>query len=120
MKVVILTVLLAFVFVLLVGRWLDRRQLRSESVILHWLSDEKEHHGLEIRPEIGASVYIHLASMEERGLIVSRVEQDTPIEIMQNRGFRPRRLYSITASGLQKLTALVPSEDTATTRGDNP
>jgi DNA-binding PadR family transcriptional regulator len=76
----------------------------KEALILDLLRGA-ERYGLElVTASEGAlkrgTVYVTLGRMEEKGLIVSRVEDETPAN-----GGLPRRLYKPTAFGKQLLSA---------------
>lgn len=76
----------------------------KETLILDLLRGS-ERYGLElVTASDGAlkrgTVYVTLGRMEEKGLIVSRVEDETPVN-----GGLPRRLYKPTAFGKQLLSA---------------
>jgi PadR family transcriptional regulator PadR len=76
----------------------------KEALILELLG-RSERYGLElVAASDGAlkrgTVYVTLGRMEEKGLIVSRLEDETPAN-----GGLPRRLYKPTAYGRQLLSA---------------
>jgi DNA-binding PadR family transcriptional regulator len=76
----------------------------KEALILDLLRGS-ERYGLElVTASEGAlkrgTVYVTLGRMEEKGLVVSRVEDETPVN-----GGLPRRLYKPTAFGKQLLSA---------------
>ena len=76
----------------------------KEALILDLLRGS-ERYGLElVTASDGAlkrgTVYVTLGRMEEKGLIVSRVEDETPVN-----GGLPRRLYKPTPFGKQLLSA---------------
>jgi PadR family transcriptional regulator, regulatory protein PadR len=71
----------------------------KEAAILQLLSVEEELYGLQLvdRSEgqlKRGTVYVTLGRMEEKGLVCSRLEEETP-----KRGGLPRRLYKQTALG---------------------
>ena len=66
--------------------------------------------GIEIREHIenqtseempAAKVYVALSRLEDQGLVIARDENEWPA----GRRGRPRRIYSLTASGLRALRA---------------
>jgi DNA-binding PadR family transcriptional regulator len=76
---------------------------RKESLILQLLASGKEMYGLELvtssrRRLKRGTVYVTLGRMEEKGFIVSRVEDGPPPG-----GGLPRRMYRPTALGLRVL-----------------
>ena len=76
----------------------------KEALILELLRGS-ERYGLElVAASDGAlkrgTVYVTLGRMEEKGLLVSRLEDETPAN-----GGLPRRLYKPTAYGKQLLSA---------------
>ena len=80
------------------------RLSQKETLILELLRGS-ERYGLElVTASEGAlkrgTVYVTLGRMEEKGLIVSRIEEETPAN-----GGLPRRLYKPTALGKQLLSA---------------
>jgi PadR family transcriptional regulator, regulatory protein PadR len=76
----------------------------KEALILELLG-RSERYGLElVASSAGAlkrgTVYVTLGRMEEKGLLVSRIEDEAPAN-----GGLPRRLYKPTAYGKQLLSA---------------
>ena len=83
---------------------LNPRLSAKETLILDLLRGS-EKYGLELVTASGGAlkrgtVYVTLGRMEDKGLIVSRVEDDTPAL-----GGLPRRLYKPTAYGKQLRSA---------------
>jgi DNA-binding PadR family transcriptional regulator len=78
----------------------------KEALILSLLGRAREMYGLGL---VGASegglkrgtVYVTLGRMEQKGYVISRIEDEPP-----SNGGLPRRLYSATAHGRQILAAL--------------
>ena len=78
----------------------------KEALVLALLGHSKEMYGLEL---VAASagglkrgtVYVTLGRMEQKGYVVSHVEDETPAN-----GGLPRRLYAATGHGRQVLAAL--------------
>jgi PadR family transcriptional regulator, regulatory protein PadR len=78
----------------------------KEALILDLLRGAKERYGLElVAASDGAlkrgTIYVTLGRMENKGYVVSRVENETP-----SNGGLPRRLYTATPHGRQVLSAL--------------
>jgi DNA-binding PadR family transcriptional regulator len=77
----------------------------KESVILELLVRAREMYGLELVTASGGAlkrgtVYVTLGRMEEKGYVVSRLEEAPPAV-----GGLPRRIYAPTALGRQVLAA---------------
>lgn len=76
----------------------------SEAVILNLLDGQGERFGLDlVESSFGAlrrgGIYVVLHSMEEKGWVSSRLEDGPP----RRPGVEPRRLYSITTRGAERL-----------------
>jgi PadR family transcriptional regulator, regulatory protein PadR len=77
----------------------------KEHVILELLGKSREMYGLELVTESGGAlkrgtVYVTLGRMEEKGYIVSTLDDPPP-----GAGGLPRRLYEATALGRRMLSA---------------
>jgi PadR family transcriptional regulator PadR len=77
----------------------------KESLILDLLSERAELYGLQLvaasrRKLKRGTVYVTLGRMEQKGYIVSRLEDAPP-----NVGGMPRRLYQVTSLGRRVLAA---------------
>ena len=78
----------------------------KERVILELLGRSSEMYGLELVAASGGTlkrgtVYVTLGRMEQKGLISSRLDDETPAG-----GGLPRRLYMATALGRQVLSTM--------------
>ena len=82
-------------------------RLSSKEALILDLLRSSERYGLElVTASDGAlkrgTVYVTLGRLEEKGLIVSRLDDEAPVN-----GGLPRRLYTPTALGKQLLSATV-------------
>lgn len=98
---------LAAAFVLVLLLVLDAAYFKPRSIlkILSVLLDGRARYGLELKKETGVhlNLYLHLASMEEDGLVSSRIDDSIDVETLKARGGIPRRLYTITPRGVHHL-----------------
>lgn len=84
---------------------------RDVQRLLVTMLDGRERFGLDLASQAHvrrSSLYLRLHNMEERGLVISRID-DGALSYDPQRGLRPRRLYKITEDGIHHLRKSIQS-----------